>query len=217
MPPLTPARLLIVDDHLMMRQGLRRILAEQPQLNVVGEAADTDSARHAIRELQPDLVLMDLDLPGIGGLALTREMHAALPALKIIVLTGSPESRFAHEALAAGAQGYLVKTNGGADLLDAVEIVLEGKVYLCADTTTALIRANQRAGRLGATQPVLSARETQVLALVVAGRRNKEIASEMKLGIKSVETYRSRLMKKLDSATPAELVRCAIRHGFARP
>ncbi|MEO6246758.1 MAG: response regulator transcription factor [Opitutaceae bacterium] len=212
-----PTRVFIADDHLIMRQGLAYVLSQKPQYEMVGDAADGASAWAAISQLRPEVVLTDLDMPGEGGLALTRRIHATFPEIKVVVLTGSQESALAKEALQAGASGFVQKTNGQAELLAAVEAVLTGRIYLCADTTTAMLRAQGTSAGLGNdNKPVLSERELQVLRLVVAGRRNKEIADELKIGIKSVETYRSRLMNKLDCATPAELVRHAIRTGVVK-
>ncbi len=211
-------RIFIVDDHLMMREGLRCVLAEQRELDTVGEACDVDTAWEAIDRLQPDLVLMDLDLPGGGGIGLTRRIRCTHTNIKVLVLTGLVEPRFVDESLAAGAGGYLLKTNGGQELLAAIEAVLAGKTYLCVDTTTAMLRANHNfaPGQSGGLAAALSEREKQVLRLVVEGLRNKEIAVELGIGVKSVETYRSRLMKKLDCSSPAELVRAAIRAGLSQ-
>ncbi len=212
-----PIRIFIVDDHRIMREAVRRILGEHAHLEVVGEAGDSDTAWRGIAALRPDLVFMDLEIPGEGGMALTRRIHAAFPNLKVIVLTSNVDPRLASDALAAGARGYLFKTNGSKELLAAMETVLDGHTYVCADSSGAMVRAYQVGQReLSAEpKPTLTAREHHVLRLVVQGLRNKEIAAELHVGIKSVEAYRSRLMKKLGCSTPADLVRCALRDGLA--
>lgn len=202
----------------MMREGLRRVVADNGKLEVVGEAEDADSAWTALERIQPDLVLMDVDLPGGGGIPLTRRLQDAYPQVKVLMLTGQLELRYVDEALAAGACGYLLKTNGPMELLCAIDAVLAGKTYLCVDTTTRRLAANHDFTPSDPVMPgtALSERETQVLRLVVDGLRNKEIAARLGIGIKSVETYRSRVMKRLGCSSPAELVRAAIRAGLVK-
>ena len=214
-----PTRILIVDDHKIIRESLRRLLGDQSDIVVVGDAGDSESAWKAVEQLRPDLVLMDLELPGEGGVALTRRICGALPDTKVVVLTGQLGTYHAREAIAAGACGYLVKTGGGQEILTAVRTVRQGQAYLNADTTIALIRpiVPAPAGGPAAEPPSFSEREKQVLRLLVDGLRNKEIAVELNVGIKTVETYRSRLMKKLGCASTAEMVRSAIRHGLVKP
>jgi len=211
-----PIRIFIVDDHRIMREAVRRMLSDHAHLEVVGDAGDSETAWRRITELRPDLVFMDLEIPGEGGMALTRRIHGAFANIKVIVLTSDLDDRLAREALAAGARGYLFKTNGSQELLVAVQTVMDGEVYVCADTSAAMARSHPVGQHeLSAEpKPALSAREHHVLQLVVRGLRNKEIAAELEVGIKSVEAYRSRLMKKLGCSTPADLVRCALRDGL---
>lgn len=212
-----PTRIFIADDHSIMREGLRRLLAADPNLHVVGEAGDTAAAWQRIQELKPDVVITDLEMPGENGIALTKKVRDSLPSTKVIVLTGHVDAKLANESLAAGAAGYLLKTNGAAELAQAVETVNKGQVYLCSATTTSLVRSTQLSAetRVRADKSGLPEREMQVLKLVVRGLRNKEIASELDLNVKTVETYRSRLMKRFSCSSPAELVRYAIREGLA--
>lgn len=213
-----PTRIFIVDDHRIMREAVRRMLGEHPHLEVVGDAGDSETAWGGITELKPDLVFMDLEIPGEGGMALTRRIHAAFANIKVIVLTSDGDPRLAGEALTAGACGYLFKTNGSKELLAAVKTVLAGEVYICAESSAAMVRAYQLGHRESPAEPkpALSDREHHVLRLVVQGLRNKEIAAELNVGIKSVEAYRSRLMKTLGCSTPADLVRRALRDGLVR-
>ena len=215
--PVMPTRIFIVDDHRIMREAVRRILSDHAHLEVVGDAGDSETAWRGITELRPDLVLMDLEMPGEGGMTLTRRIHAAFPNIKVVVLTSHIDPRLASDALAAGARGYLFKINGSKELLTAVQTVLAGEVYICAESSGAMVRAYQlgRRERSAEPKPALSAREQDVLRLIVQGLRNKEIAAQLKVGIKSVETFRSRFMKKLGCSTPADLVRCALRDGLA--
>ena len=212
-----PARVMIVDDHRLMRDGLRRLVGDQSDMMVVGEAGDSETAWRLAGELRPDLILMDLDLPGEGGTAVTRQIHASYPEVKVLVLTGHLQARYAREALQAGASGFMSKTDGGPEIVAAVREVLAGKTYLNAEMTAALVQFGKRLPAAGAAAgtAVFSDREMEVLRLIVAGNRNKEISAELKVGIKSVETYRARLMKKAGCSSPAELVRYAIREGLA--
>ncbi len=211
-----PIRILIVDDHVLIRSGLRLLLASRPEFELVGEAADGDAARVLLEAKAPDVVFMDLDLPGESGLSLTRRFKALRPATRIIVFTGHTDPRQAQDALDAGASAFLRKTNGAGELMDAMEAVLRGQVYLCSETAAALA---QPLPRDGAHPPhaMIPARELQVLQGVARGMRNKEIASELEISVKTVETYRARVMKRTGCGTPAELARYAVREGLARP
>ena len=199
-----------------MREAVRRMLGEHAQIEVVGDAGDSETAWRGIAESRPDLVLMDLKIPGEGGMTLIRRIHAAFATIKVIVLTGDPDPGLAREGLAAGAHGYVCKINGSTELLAAVQTVMGGQVYICTETSSAMARDYHVGQRELSAEPkkVLTAREHHVLRLVVQGLRNKEIAVELNVGIKSVEAYRSRLMKKLGCSTPADLVHCALRDGL---
>ena len=212
-------RILIVDDHQMMRDGLRVMLEKIPGTEIVGACGDCATAWLAARELRPDLVLMDVDLPDGSGIALTRRMRAEFPAMKVIVLTALLDRRIAVEAIDAGAHGFLVKTSAFAELRAAVRAVLAGGTHLSAEMSAALAQGMQSAAAAtaGRVREALPLREGQVLILIVQGLRNKEIATELSLNVKTVEAYRSRLMKRFDCASPAELVRHAIRMGLAAP
>lgn len=213
-------RILIVDDHQMMCDGLRLVLEKYPEAEVVGSCGDCATAFRMTGELRPDLVLMDVDLPDGSGIALTRRMREAHPEVKILVLTGRLEPNLVTEATEAGASGYLVKTNASAELLGAVRTVLAGGIHFGGGTPSAQEPGVSSAADTDAAvrvRQILPAREAQVLALLVRGLRNKEIAIELTLGVKTVETYRGRLMKRFGCASPAELVRHAIRLGLAVP
>lgn len=212
-------RILIVDDHQMMREGLRVMLERVPDVEVVGTCCDCATAWLGATELRPDLVLMDVDLPDGSGIALTRRMRAEFPAIKVIVLTALLDRRVAVDAIDAGAHGFLVKTSAFVELVTAVRTVLRGGTHLSVEMSSALAQGLQSAGAAtaGRVREALPRREGQVLSLVVQGLRNKEIATELGLNVKSVEAYRSRLMKRYDCTSPAELVRHAIRNGLAVP
>jgi len=203
-----PTRIFIVEDHSIVRAGIVALLGGK--FDLVGEAADCATAWDAISALRPEVVIADLDVPGEGGLSLTRRIKAAQPELKVIVITGSLDPANPRKALQAGASGYLLKTNCAPQLAAAVEGVMRGQTYLCSDTAAVLVRegAGIPAG------PALPPREQEVLQWVVRGLRNKEIAEKLQINVKTVETYRARVMTRLGCSSPAELVRRALQEGL---
>jgi two-component system response regulator NreC len=216
--PAMSSRILIVDDHQMICDGLRLLLEEYPEAEVVGSCGDSESAFRMASEHRPDLVLMDVDLPDGSGIVLTRRIRESFPEVKILVLTARLEPNLVIEAIEAGASGYLEKTNASAELFAAIRTVLAGGAYLNGGTSTAQAHdLSAGADSAARVRQILPAREAQVLGLLIKGLRNKEIATELTLGVKTVETYRGRLMKRFGCASPAELVRHAIRLGLAVP
>jgi len=212
-------RLLLVDDHPMLCRGLREAMTRQPNLAVAGEAGTGAMALRLAGELTPDLVVMDVHLPDMSGIETARRMLMALPATKIVIFSGDATRPVVDEALQAGAHGFVWKNGAVEELLRAIDLVMEGKLYLSPEVSAGILedyRKNLLAGP-GPSKPFLSEREKQLLRLVAEGRRNKETAGQLGISTKSVETYRSRLMKKLSCSSPAELVRYAIREGIAAP
>jgi DNA-binding NarL/FixJ family response regulator len=209
-------KVLIVDDHPIFRDGLRQVIAGLPTFLVVDEAATVAAAVHKGVELAPDLVIMDVHLPDGSGVTATRDILAALPATKVIMLSSDNNRSLVDEALYAGACGFIWKQGVASELLSAIEMVMAGRLYLSPELTAGILE-NYRSG-LGMTprsaKPRLTARDKELLKLVAEGHRNKEIATQMDISPKSVEAYRSRLMKKLGCHSPADLVRFAIREGI---
>jgi len=208
---------LLVDDHQMMREGLRRLIAREPGLTVVGEASNGSSAREKVRDLAPHLVLMDIHLPGESGVDLTPGIIAEFPSVKVIVLSGDSTADLMLRALRAGASGYVIKKNGVAELIRAIHMVMDHRLYLSAEVSAAVIsKFTESSSDGGQTGMDLSGRERMLLRLVATGNHNQEIATALAVTVKSVETYRSRLQKKLGCGSTAELVRYAIREGIAQ-
>lgn len=211
--------LLIVDDHPMLRNGLRDALARHPGFTIVGEASTGADAVKKTQELKPDLVVMDVVLPDISGIVATRQILEVSAGTKVIIFSSQLSRAFVDEALQAGACGYVPKSSEVEELIHATELVMSGKLYLspqaCGDIL-ADYRRDLIDGRNHA-KPFHSERERRLLQLVSKGCRNKEIASEMGISTKSIETYRARLMKKVNCTNTAELVRYAIREGIAAP
>jgi DNA-binding NarL/FixJ family response regulator len=212
-------RIVLVDDHRILRDGLRMILQKVPGFAVVGEVGDGRSAMECVRQTAPDLVVMDLQLPDENGIACTQRILAERPGTKILVLSANPDLTRVQESLRAGASGYVLKDEAADELVRAVRTVMDGKVHLSPSAATALVEDLKAApnNTVAPAAPKLSEREMAVLKLVVDGLRNKEIAEQLDVSTKSVETYRARVMSKLGCASTAELVRYALRAGIIAP
>ncbi len=212
-------RILLVDDHRIVRDGLRLLIQEHPDLTVVGEASGGTEALTLVRELRPDLILMDIHLQDSNGIEVSRQILTDWPQARIIILSAHPDPDFVSAALQAGVSAYMVKENAAEDLIRAIRAVRAGKTYLCPEVAGAMVselrRAKEGTERVG--RAPLSVREREVLRLVAEGLRNKEISNRLTVSIKTIETYRSRLMHKLGLASSAELVRYAIREGITSP
>ena len=163
----TPTRILLVDDHRLVRDGLRLIIEKQPDLRVIGEAADGPTALERAAASPPDLVVMDIHLPGQNGIEISRKMLASFPRVKIVILSASPDPSYAEEALQIGVAGYILKENASEELIRGIRMVLGGMIYLCPEMMTLLIRHRQAIPALiTVTQPLLSESERRVLILV---------------------------------------------------
>ena len=208
-----PKQLLIVDDHPMMRDGLAALIGAQPDLAVCAQVADAREAMQAIETLRPDLVLMDISLPGKSGLEAIKDLQALAPGLAVLVLSMHDESLYAERVLRAGARGYVMKQEGGKRIMEAIRAVLAGKVAVSEKMSTRIMDAftGHRAQR--DTTPVtgLSDREFEVFQLVGRGRSTKEIAEQLHLSPKTVEVHRVNIKAKLKLATSPELVHYAVR------
>lgn len=215
MKAIQPARvkILLVDDHPLLRAGLRECLGwHSARFEIVGEFNDSESAWQAIPRLTPDLVVMDLELPGEGGLALTRRIRTTFPESRVMILTAHDDGRKITGALEAGAAGYVLKSCSGEELLTAVEAVSVGQIYLSPAASTIIVRDHQR--QLMEAGDLLSPRELDTLKQIANGLTTKEIAFAQKVSPKTVETHRLNLMTKLQINTVAGLTRYAIREGL---
>ena len=207
-------KVLIVDDHPIVRQGLRLMIDEEPDLKVCGEAQSEREARIAIRDLEPDVVIVDISLAQGDGLELVRDVHAHHPELPMLVLSMHDELIYAERLLAAGASGYIMKQAASDQLLVALRRVLSGERYVSESLAEALGR--QRGGgsdsRATRDDPIerLSNRELQVLSLIGRGQSSREAADRLGLSVKTVETHRQSLKRKLNLATNAQLLQYAI-------
>jgi len=210
-------KVLLVDDHTMFRAGIKALLKTESRVEVVGEAATGDEAVDRVRELKPDVVVMDLSMPGSNGLEATRRIAALGLDTNVLVLTVHAEEEYLIPVVEAGASGYLTKTSADTDLLEAIRVVARGQVFLPPKATTLLLKRYKAAeSDDSAGLHDLSPREQEVLALTAEGFSSREIGKKLFISPKTVDTYRSRIMEKLGLSHRSELVRFALRVGLLK-
>jgi DNA-binding NarL/FixJ family response regulator len=205
-------RVLLADDHGLVREGLRGILAKGADIEVAAEAANGDEVLALVRKHEFDLALLDLSMPGLSGIALIKRLKVERPKLRILVLSMHGEAQYAARALKAGASGYLTKDSAAAQLLGAIRKIAAGGVQISEAAAAQLIGASPT----GDTPPheALSDREYEVLRQIVAGRTVTDIAEALSVSVKTISTHKARILQKLNLAGTADLVRYAIEHGL---
>ena len=211
-------RVLIADDHAVLRAGLRVLIGAQPDMDVVGEAADGEEAVQRVAETRPDVALVDITMPGSSGIKAIERIRQTCPATRVLVLTMHDVPAYLRSALAAGATGYVVKRAADSELLSAIRGVHRGRTVLDPALATAVVQGaigrKATVGQPGGPAGLLSPREREVLDLVAQGYTNQQIADRLGLSVKTVETYRSRLVEKLGLRSRADLVRYALDSGL---
>ena len=209
-------RVLIADDHRIVRDGLRSLIAEEQDMSVVGEAENGRAAVELAQELSPDVVIMDVSMPGLNGLEATRQIRKAVPAPRVIALSMHADRRFVTGMLSAGASGYLLKDCAFEELVRAIRAVASGQTYLSPGVAGAVVQdyVNRLAASDQPAPSVLSPREREVLQLVAEGWATKEIAAQLHVSVKTIETHRRQIMDKLGVGSVAELTKQAIRMGL---
>ncbi len=207
--PVTPIRVFIVDDHALVREGTRQILDQADRIEVVGLAGSSEEGLEIIEGLGVDVALVDVNLPGMSGLELARTLTATRPDVRVVILSAFDEHAYVTEALEIGVDGYLLKTTSGRELVDAVRAVADGIFVLDRAISQRLIRRRRRGP--DAVNP-LTRRETDVLELLAQGRSNKQIAGELQLGLRTVESHVSNLLGKLGVTSRTEAVTYALNH-----
>jgi DNA-binding NarL/FixJ family response regulator len=209
-------RIFVADDHEVVRQGLRALLEKGTGWTVCGEAADGREAVERVVELKPDLVVMDLGMPHLNGLEATRQIVRRAPRTPVLVLSANESEELVREVLAAGARGFVLKSDAGRDLVAAVEGLRQGRPFFSARLADVILQGYLKGGADKAEAPSaaakLTAREREVLQLLAEGRSNKEVAHALDIGVKTAEAHRANLMKKLGVHSMSELVRFAIRN-----
>ncbi len=215
---MTKTRILLADDHAVLRAGLRLLIEAQADMACVGEAGDGVELLAQVERLQPDLVLLDLSMPRLGGLAALPEIRRKAPDARILVLTMHADDEYLRQSLKGGAAGYVLKQAADQELLLAIRAVMRGEVYIHPAMTRGLLADLVDRGRDAAAaareEDALSEREAEVIKQVARGYTNQEIADRLGLSVKTVETYRARAMEKLGLANRAALVRYALARGW---
>ncbi len=216
-----PVRILLVDDHSVLRAGLRMLLNSQAHLQVIGESGDGREALALAETLQPDLILLDLSMPGLSGIEALPVLRRLAPGARILILTMHDDVGYLRQALRKGAAGYVLKKAADSELLSAIQVVMHGEVYIHPAMTGTLVKEmmpeiESRAEPGASLDPwqVLSDREREVLRLVARGHTNSEVAAQLSLSVKTVETYRARGMEKLGLRTRAQLMQSALEKGL---
>jgi len=205
-------RVLLADDHEVVRQGFAMLLDSQPDMEVVGQAADGREVLQLAHELRPNLVVMDVTMPNLGGVEATRRICEELPGVRIVALSMHSDSVYVREILRAGADGYLLKASSSADLLSAVRSVSRGESFLSPAVSHTVLEDYRKQAK--APIDLLTARERDVLQLVAEGATNKDVARKLGISVYTAEGYRSRVMEKLNLHSAGEIVRFAMRSGL---
>jgi len=211
-------RVLLVDDHAMIREGLRTLLESREGISIVGEAADGREAVEAAEQLEPDVVVMDIWLPRLSGIAATKEILRRRPSTRVVIATQHERRSFVEDALRAGASGYVVKSGSCRELFEALDAVVAGRTYIAPAVTDHLVGAITRPGETSHTGlAALTGREREVLQRIAEGLGSKEIAEELHVSQRTVESHRANVMRKLGVHKVSGLVRMAIREGLVAP
>jgi DNA-binding NarL/FixJ family response regulator len=209
------ARILLVEDHVVLRQGLKALFAYEPDLEIVGEAGDGHEALELISELHPDVILMDISMPGLNGIETTQQIRRRYPQIKVVALSMHTDEEYVFQMLRAGASGYVLKQSNSMEVLLAIRTALTGGSFLSPLISNTVI--NEYIQRVGAggysSSHLLTKREREVLQFLAEGFSNQEIAQQLNISVKTVESHRSNMMNKLGLSNKTELIKYAIRQG----
>lgn len=209
-------RIVLADDHQLVRAGLRSLLDKEPDLQVVAEAADGREAVRLVTQHEPDLAILDIGMPNLNGIEATRQIRAAVPQTKVIALSMHAGAQFVGGMFEAGASAYLLKDSAYEELLEAVRAVLVGRIYLSRDITGVVVQdyVRRAAAAPKVSETSLTPREREIAQLLAEGRSTKEIAGQLFVSVKTIETHRQHIMEKLKFNSIAELTKYAIREGL---
>jgi two-component system response regulator NreC len=210
-------RIVLADDHAVLRAGLRSLLNSEPDLTVVGEAGDGDEALRQVALHRPDVLVLDLMMPRVKGLDIIEELTATYPSVRVLVLTMHADTQYLRHVIKAGCAGYVTKTSADTELITAIREVAQGKSYLNPEAANALLqvyRQKEEIQKEADDRQKLSERESEVLVMTALGYNSREIGEMLSISPKSVDTYRQRLMEKLHLETRAELVQYALKNGL---
>jgi len=211
-------KVLIADDHQIVREGLRSMLEKEPGIIVVGEAEEGRTTLRLARELTPDVIIMDVAMPDLNGIEATRQIVAEFPAIKVIALSMHDDRRFVLHMIKAGAKGYLLKDSAFKDLAKAIRVVVANKTYLSSEIADIVVKDYlATTSEESSAFYLLSPREREVLQLIAEGKTSNQVAENLHVSIKTVETHRAQLLRKLKVKSVAELTKYAIREGLTTP
>jgi DNA-binding NarL/FixJ family response regulator len=207
-------RILIADDHELIRRGLVSALADRPEWSIVAEAADGRQACELAARFSPDIAVLDLTMPGLNGLEATRQIRASAPNTRILIVTAHESEQLIRDVLDAGAMGYVLKSDAGRILVQAIEALLDERPFFTSKVARFVLDGYLRSGADSVTQAAvaLTPRERHIVQLLAEGSNNKEVARTLQLSVKTVETHRSNIMRKMEFGSLADLVRYAIRN-----
>lgn len=214
---MSPYRIVLADDHMMFRQGIRRIIEEIAGLEVVGEIGDGIKILEVLKKTKPHMIILDISMPNLRGIEAIREIKKAFPDMKVLILTMHKSKEYLYHAFSAGAEGYLIKEDADTELVSAVETIRRGKAYISPLLSSELpddLIQKYIEGKLKPPFEPLSIREREVLRLIAEGKSSKEIANLLSISIRTVHHHRDNIMSKLDIRNTAELVKYAIQKGY---
>jgi len=214
---MTPIRILLADDHTVMRNGLRLLLERQPNLSVVGEASDGRETVRLAEQLSPNVVVLDIAMPNLNGIEAARQIGTANPDIAIVILSMHSDESYVIRALKAGARAYLLKDSAEGDLISAIHAITDGKSFFSPAISRILVEDYMRQleqQHVEDTYELLTAREREILQLLAEGKTNKEMAAMLNLSIYTVETHRTHILQKLDLHSVPELILYAVRKGI---
>jgi len=209
-------RILLTDDHKLLREGLHALIEEQPDMTVIAEAEDGRSTVRLAEKLRPDIIVMDISMPGMNGMEATRQILSKDPGVKVLALSMHTDKRFVEEMLGAGASGYLLKDCASEELIRAIHALADQRTYLSQKISDMMVKAYVFRSSKSALSSLslLSSREREVLQLLAEGKSTRQIAATLHVGMKTIQTYREHIMEKLDIHTIAELTKFAVREGL---
>jgi DNA-binding NarL/FixJ family response regulator len=211
-----PYRVVLADDHPLFREGMKRLIEEMPGVEVIGETSDGLELLDLLKELNPDLAILDISMPNLRGIEAAREIKTLYPRIKVLILTMHKSKEYLYHSVSAGAQGYLLKEDSDTELFSAIETIRNGGVYLTRTLAGELAEdlSEMYSGKRQIPREILTTREREILKLIAEGKSNSEIADLIYISKRTVENHRASIMKKLKAKKPADLVRYAIEKGI---
>lgn len=210
-------RLLLADDHEVVRRGLRRLLETQPGWQIVGEAVTGREAVEQVRALKPHIAIVDMSMPELNGLEATRKIAKVAPRTQVLILTQHESEQMVQAFLAAGARGYVMKTDAARDLVAAVDSVQQGRPFFTSRVAQMVLEGYLKTLAENSPKELLTASESQIVQLLAEGNTNKQVASALNIAVKTVETHRAHIMRKLKLSSVSDLVHFAVRNNMLRP